>query len=464
MPHERRVIRLTEPATSRVRYGRAVLTICRHARLNGGALGGAIVAWERGELSSEELCQQFVRSRVREHTPSFNWDGADPKRLLRLVVAASQRPRFESADPAGVAQELARAAQEDADEFRRTMEKGGPPFRASTQVSALWRSARFDSLAGIKRAVAAATPTFGAAKLISDSSRSLVDSSQLHAVSPKLTNLARLGPSGSTHRLVSDNLAALRVASKAIDPKLFQAPGWIRTLPDPAPWLRRLREQTSSWIEASKRAHPRNWRELESEELDQVVELTKSEGLSLAWAPRPEIVRALLAAEGHAGRSAVLTRYRDEIIQDVEVVLDGVDRSDLRPVAQAGIEAIQTYRDGHPAPAQTYAAAAIGEVIHGPLGWESFGEVRSVFAMKDPRRDVGYVDLPLFAVGRALVRTLDRFDNAGDGFNRNLTQHRIGPPHSEANLLIVLMLLAGLLRELQRVLNRHDARQSEDAA
>lgn len=90
------------------------------------------------------------------------------------------------------------------------------------------------------------------------------------------------------------------------------------------------------------------------------------------------------------------------------------------------------------------------------MGWESFGEVKRNFRGKDPLHDVGYQDFPLFAVGHALARTLDRFKDAGDGFNRNLTQHRIGSPHNEPNLLMVILLLGGLVREVERVLNRHE--------
>lgn len=86
------------------------------------------------------------------------------------------------------------------------------------------------------------------------------------------------------------------------------------------------------------------------------------------------------------------------------------------------------------------------------------------FRNKDPLHDVGYAVFPFYAVGHALARTLDRFKDAGEGFNRNLTQHRIGMPHTEPNLLMVLLLLAGLLREVERLLNRHDAREEAAAA
>lgn len=64
-------------------------------------------------------------------------------------------------------------------------------------------------------------------------------------------------------------------------------------------------------------------------------------------------------------------------------------------------------------------------------------------------------DFPLFAVGRAWVHVNEKFEgNPDPGYNRNRTLHLIGPHYSESNLLAVLMLLTGLLRELQRVERR----------
>lgn len=127
------------------------------------------------------------------------------------------------------------------------------------------------------------------------------------------------------------------------------------------------------------------------------------------------------------------------------------------------VAAIRTYRAGHPAPAQTYASAVVGEILHSTLGFEAFGEAKREFREKDPMHDVTYTAFPFYAVGHAVARTLDRFKDAGKGFNRNLTLHGIGTAHTEPNLLTVLVLLAGLLREVERLLNRHDAREEAEA-
>jgi hypothetical protein len=72
-------------------------------------------------------------------------------------------------------------------------------------------------------------------------------------------------------------------------------------------------------------------------------------------------------------------------------------------------------------------------------------------------------DLPFYALGHALVRTLAHFKDAGDGFNRNLTQHRLGSFHNEPSLLMVLMLLTGLLFEVERILDEQDRFADDEA-
>jgi hypothetical protein len=135
---------------------------------------------------------------------------------------------------------------------------------------------------------------------------------------------------------------------KAIDPKLFEAAGWTRRLPDPAPWLRGLQEQIGKGLETLKLTLPANWRELTSQEMHDVVELMKTEGVNLAWAPRPEILHQLIAADGHEARSEILLERREEIIADVEQVLGEVKRNDLEAIVAAVFEAIETYRAAIP--------------------------------------------------------------------------------------------------------------------
>lgn len=450
MPKKRRVLRMVAPPTTRVRYGRATLTIAQTGGIAMSELNNAVADYESGDLTAELLCERFVRTRVTGHSPSFSWDEVDLVRVLKLVVDASEEPQFKSADVERVADRLVAAAAEE----RKALQEETRQLREALQANL----PKFTGLSGGNRM-----------PWLQDALKGLHEAGNMR----KKLGLERIGPQLDAMRGLRsisgfDQKEFKRMSGlagfKAIDPKLFETAGWVKRLPDPAPWLRELQKQMGSHLEALKLSLPANWRKLTSEEMKKAVELMKAEGLNLAWTPRPEILHQLIAADGHDARCEILLQHRGEIVEDVEQVLGEIERSDLEPIVAAGFEAIETYRDGHPAPAQTYAAAVIGEVIHGSLGYETFGEIKQHFRDTDPMNGVRYCDFPLYAVGRALARTLDRFKDAGNGFNRNLTQHRIGAPHSEANLLMVLLLLGGLLREVERVLDRHDAREEPEAA
>lgn len=476
MAKKRRVIRIVGPPTTRVRYGRATLTIAQRGGIVMSELGEAVAAYEAEELTAEELCERFVRARVTEHSPSFSWDEADQARVLVLVVDASEEPRFESAEPKHVADRLVAAAADERealqDSVKRLRGALGATYPKASDIAGISRMPwlqdslkRLHEAGNLSKKLGLDRTALGLAGGFAERVRPQLDAMRGFR---GITGLDKDALRGFRGIAGFDNNELKRLSGlggfKAIDPKLFETAGWLRKLPDPAPWLRRFQEQIGPTLEALKLALPANWRELTSDEVKQVVGLMKSEGLNLAWAPRPEVLRQLIAADGHEARCRILLEHREEIVADVEQILSEIERSDLEPILAAGFEAIQTYRDGHQAPAQTYAAAVIGEVLHGPLGYATFKEVKQQFRDKDPLHDVGYRDFPLFAVGHALVRTLDNFTRAGDGFNRNLTQHRIGPPHTEPNLLMVLLLLAGLLPEVERVLDRHDAREEPEAA
>lgn len=475
MAEKRRIIRIEGPPTTRVRYGRATLTIAQSGEIVTNELGEGVAAYESGELTAEKLCERLTRTRVKEHSPSFSWDDADPERVLKLVVEASEKPRFDSAQPQHVADRLMAWAGEEREAVNASLKQFRGALRAPVKINEVLGISRMswlqDSLkrmyeaGNLSKRLGLDQNALGLAGGFAERLRPQLDAMRGFKGIARLDNDTLRGFRGIAG---FDNDQLKRISGlagfNAIDPKLFEAAGWMRRLPDPAPWLRGLREQIGERLEALKLTLPANWRELTSQEMDDVVGLMKTEGLNLAWAPRPEILHQLIAADGHEARCEILLEHREEIVADVEQVLGEVKRNDLEAIVAAGFEAIETYRDGHPAPAQTYASAVLGEILHSALGYEAFGEAKRAFREKDPLHEVGYAVFPFYAVGHALARTLDRFKDAGEGFNRNLTQHRIGTPHTEPNLLMVLLLLAGLLREVERLLNRHDAREEAEAA
>jgi hypothetical protein len=113
MSGKRRVLRIAAPPTTRVRYGRATLTIAQTGGIVMSEFGDAVADYESGELAAEQLCERFVRMRVKEHSPSFSWDEADLTRVLKLVVETSEEPRFKSPDDEHVADRLVAAVAEE---------------------------------------------------------------------------------------------------------------------------------------------------------------------------------------------------------------------------------------------------------------------------------------------------------------------------------------------------------------
>lgn len=533
MAEKRRVIKIPEVKSTRVRYGRATLAIARCGGFLGEDLGRAINAFERDELKATELCAAFVRARIRRHSPSFNWDQADSVRLLGLVTEISGDPVFETADPEQVAQVLVETRKRESemlrDSLRRMRKQIGEQAKLPGAVAA-----QVQGVAKFESQLQKIFKPLEIAKKVGVTS--LVGQEWFKA------NNNRLGAAGAVAQLggigggkfAGDHLAAIGGAGQiaehvraisgadsikkawwlkgsGVGADLFASQrdlqptsAWINSLVGqeaariwkvtPPDYLAKLVGKTAfpkftvgfdhsqlfrgmpqlnsvllgfegigerlrELAERIKEQLPENWRELETQELFDVVELMKTEGLCLAWAPRTEIVRELAIAGSAEQRAEILVRNRTEILDDIEQVLAEIEHPELADHVEATREAIATYEVEHPKPAQSYAATTISDLVSGALGAKSFGAAQRQFRATDPIHDVGMGDLPLVAVGWSLAYALDRFSDAGPGFNRNLTLHFLGPHYSEANLLMSLLLLAGFLPELEILLDQRQRRQ-----
>jgi hypothetical protein len=97
---ERRILDLGDLSarrTCKVRYGRARLTIDRWGPIIVSPTYEALQGWRRGEKTSEDVAWAFVRTRVREHTPSFCWEEADEEYatppLIKRMIASGRLGR-----------------------------------------------------------------------------------------------------------------------------------------------------------------------------------------------------------------------------------------------------------------------------------------------------------------------------------------------------------------------------------
>lgn len=99
--------------------------------------------------------------------------------------------------------------------------------------------------------------------------------------------------------------------------------------------------------------------------------------MSLVWVPRREIAGELAAVTTHVDRERVLVSHRDEILEDVAVLLADSTISQLREQDEArdqAEEALQAARAGFDRAAQSLFASALGHVLEGTLGFERPGK------------------------------------------------------------------------------------------
>jgi hypothetical protein len=494
--------RLVEGRQLSVRYGRARLTVSRSGEWSEGDLGPAIERFEEGEIDAEALAWAFIRNRVVKHTPSFSWDDAELPLLLDRVVGVSTDPAFESSSPEDVAQVLVEGAEVEREAAERLKE--------GTERLARTMSDRFGFGASMRPILESMQHILGARyatdmkvqhtlrlnpKLVE--SMVAIQRPALYGASQMAQNfgakygagkfdLLGLGGKGAFDRLVPKGLTAelfvlrRQAYPKMLDPGIFDVPfqsgvglegrfgiaglsareGLSKTLKfnGEPPWFRGVGEQLSrinkGWIERLKRSYPSNWHELDRDEVDAVVELMLDQGPALAWVPRVEIVREILAAKGEQERATVLLARSAEITQDVEAAFAEVESPDLLSVVEAGREAIDAHRDGYTNPALALASVLVSDIAHSYFGHRNFGPIRKEFKDVDPQ-EVDVREFSYQVIGKIWVRVVDQFEGKPDtGFNRNRTLHILGPHYSEVRLLEVLMFLAGLCRELQQLENR----------
>lgn len=97
MAKKRRIIDLDKlRATSKVRYGRANLTVELWVSVHGTHIEQALKAHRQEKASAEDVAWAFVKEQVAGHTPSFNWDDVDLDRLLPRVIAVAKVPKLKA--------------------------------------------------------------------------------------------------------------------------------------------------------------------------------------------------------------------------------------------------------------------------------------------------------------------------------------------------------------------------------
>lgn len=102
---------------SKVRYGRAVLTVQRSGVVVFTPAATTLREYREGKASADDVAWTWVKGRVVEHSPTFNWAGADIEKLLPRITAVTDDPKIDATTPAELVPELESLAADDLKEL-----------------------------------------------------------------------------------------------------------------------------------------------------------------------------------------------------------------------------------------------------------------------------------------------------------------------------------------------------------
>jgi hypothetical protein len=203
--------------------------------------------------------------------------------------------------------------------------------------------------------------------------------------------------------------------------------------------------------EAVRGLLPDNWHGLRNPELD-VIDVIRESGLCLVWAPRAELVDALVGEDDPSRRLLHLVAERQMVLDDLEAVLAraaGVPVTGHAEASAFAREAIAAARDGHLHAAQALAACGLGTVLEEIFGYPRLREAYEKFEVSDVER-AGMTSLKLRLLEVCTAKALTNTRAASSAvFNRHGTQHGLRAFFSAANAMGGMLLLVGWLRELK---------------
>ncbi|MDP9612836.1 hypothetical protein [Streptomyces demainii] len=209
---------------------------------------------------------------------------------------------------------------------------------------------------------------------------------------------------------------------------------------------------------------PANLSGLDTEDLYTILDLGQDDGLSLAWAPRTEIVKALLPLTTRE------ERY-DDVLDDVDASLQIVTHPELTDMVTILSAASRTARAGFSEGAQALAGNVLETAMkrHGNA-WirRSFPQVTypskaghhgTIGSVLDDTDDWGDLTLLQFKHYLVLAGMRNAFGPGAtqDTFNRHLGAHQASPDTYRREFVLPAVLLAhALLRALNQDLKRPD--------
>ncbi|MEU5338357.1 hypothetical protein AB0G51_34295 [Streptomyces asoensis] len=220
---------------------------------------------------------------------------------------------------------------------------------------------------------------------------------------------------------------------------------------------------------------PANLSGLDTKDLFAILEMGEDDGLSLAWAPRTEIVKALLPLGIRPERYALLIERREDVLDDVDASLQIVTHPELTGMVTMLSAATRTARAGFDEGAQALAGNVLETAMkrHGNA-WirRSFPQVTytknghhgTIGSALDDADGWGDLTLLQFKHYLVLAGMRNTFGQGAtqDTFNRHLGAHEASPDTYRPEFVLPAILLAhALLRALNQDLERPDDEEDD---
>lgn len=250
--------------------------------------------------------------------------------------------------------------------------------------------------------------------------------------------------------------------SRSLQPAIEAWRKEIERLPPVQDLVATAQRAAESAQRAFRRSLPPNWSDLEVSHWKDAMNLGVDHGLNVLWAPRREIIIELMHANDASARGRILEDREADILDDVDGVLSGAIHPELEHLPDLAQKAVKAQRAGHHEAGQALGAAVVTGVVQLILGYDKLADARKRFRSEHPMEsdwNLFSVQTILHTVGRALYQT----DVAPPGFNRHGSLHALPGQYSRVNATTAMLLVAGVLGELQNALTERDVERVSDA-
>ncbi|HEY9326718.1 MAG TPA: hypothetical protein VIS09_00510 [Streptomyces sp.] len=201
-----------------------------------------------------------------------------------------------------------------------------------------------------------------------------------------------------------------------------------------------------------------------------VLDISEEDGISLAWAPRQEIVEELIGLDSRESREALLLKQQDEVLDDVSSSLAIVMHPALVELADLLGKAADAVRAGHTEAAQALIANVLETTMknhanawirrtfpsveyRGAPGTAHHRTLANATSGPDNPRDLTLLQFNHYLVLRGLTETFQGGVSTQETFNRHLSCHQAShDTYRSGFALPSLLLTQALLRVMDQVL------------